>query len=147
MCSSCHTTVTRELVTLAYFSVCLRRSLVTQASSEASACVGDRLTPPTLALVALYSFYPPEQKCIILVQREGTNLILPRNQIWIRSHRSGQPCLAQCVAIRRTYVEILTYPRREKACEFSHSILSYSLLTCVPYSHTLLESTVQYIDH
>ena len=28
---------------LAYFSVCLRRSLVTRASSEVSACVGDRL--------------------------------------------------------------------------------------------------------
>ena len=46
-CSGCRT-VTRELVTLAYFSVCLRRSLVTQASSsEASACVGYRPTPPT----------------------------------------------------------------------------------------------------
>ena len=29
---------------LAYFSVCLRRSLVTRASREVSACVGDRLT-------------------------------------------------------------------------------------------------------
>ena len=28
----------------AYFSACLRRSLVTQAASAASACVGDRLT-------------------------------------------------------------------------------------------------------
>ena len=37
-------TVTRELVALAYFSVCLRRSLVTRASREVSACVGDRLT-------------------------------------------------------------------------------------------------------
>ena len=46
MCSGCQT-VTRELVALAYFSVCLRRSLVTRASSEVSACVGDHLTPPT----------------------------------------------------------------------------------------------------
>ena len=45
-CGGCQT-VTRELVTLAYFSVCFRQTFVTQASSEASACVGDRLTPPT----------------------------------------------------------------------------------------------------
>ena len=42
-CRGCQT-VTRELVALAYFSVCLRRSLVTRASREVSACVGDRLT-------------------------------------------------------------------------------------------------------
>ena len=35
---------TRELVAPAYFSACLRRSLVTLAASAASACVGDRLT-------------------------------------------------------------------------------------------------------
>ena len=37
-------------MTLAYFSVCLRRSLVTQASSEASACVGDRLIPHAIQI-------------------------------------------------------------------------------------------------
>ena len=37
-------TATRELVAPAYFSACLRRSLVTLAASAASARVGDRLT-------------------------------------------------------------------------------------------------------
>ena len=46
-CNGCRT-VTRELVTLAYFLVCLRRSLITRASSEVSARVSDRLTPPPL---------------------------------------------------------------------------------------------------
>ena len=42
-CSGCET-VTRELVALAYFSACLRRSLVTLTASAVSTCVGDRLT-------------------------------------------------------------------------------------------------------
>ena len=54
MCSGCQT-VTRELATSAYFSVCLRRSLVTRVSSEVSACVGDSLTPPTNVNVILNS--------------------------------------------------------------------------------------------
>ena len=42
MCSGCET-VTRELVAPAYFSACLRRSLVTLTASAVSTCVGDRL--------------------------------------------------------------------------------------------------------
>ena len=37
-------TVTRELVAPAFFSACLRRSLVTQIASAVSTCVCDRLT-------------------------------------------------------------------------------------------------------
>ena len=52
-CSGCQR-VTRELVTLAYFSVCLHADhLSLESSSEESACVGYRLTPPTLSYVTL----------------------------------------------------------------------------------------------
>ena len=55
-------------MTLAYFSVCLRRSLVTQASSEASACVGDRLTPPTVVLYAWFYYARRNNDSVIIAQ-------------------------------------------------------------------------------
>ena len=85
-------TVTRELVTLAYFSVCLRRSLVTQVLERGEYMCGW----PSDAAYNLYLYI----KRIIFVPLKSTisNLAFPRPSFWQTSPQTESRWVLQRVS-------------------------------------------------